>query len=278
MTYDDLLYNADEGIATITFDRPQVLNAASDHTHDELVDALDRADDDDDVRAVIITGTGRAFCSGTDLTTGASWSMRPGDPSTGKGVPPDGAARGPLRIYDMRKPVIGAINGVAAGFGASLLCALDIRVASDAARVGFVYARRGICTESCSSYFLPRIVGLSRAIEWVATGRMVAADELLATGFVHSVVSPQNLIPTVRRLGREIAESAAPAAVAVSRHLLRRNSEATHPREASRFEARGLTGLMALDDPAEGKRAFLEKDAPRFRSRVSRDVEFLASW
>lgn len=278
MAYSDIIYDVTERIATITLNRPEKLNAASVHTHNEFVDALNRADADDEVRAVIITGAGRAFCSGTDLSSGANWSGRPGDPATGEGVPADSAAQGPLRIYDMKKPVIGALNGVAAGFGASVLCSMDMRIAADTARIGFVYARRGICNESCSSFFLPRLVGIARAMEWVSTGRMLSADELLAAGFVSAVVPADELMPRARSLAREIADNAAPAAVAVSRHLMWRNLTVDSPAEASNYECRGLTGLMALDDPAEGKRAFIEKTPPNFSSKPSRDVEFMKSW
>ena len=278
MTYSDILYDVSDRIATITLNRPEKLNAASNNTHDELVDALNCADQDDGVRAVIITGAGRAFCSGTDLSTSAKWSGREGDPATGEGVQADYAARGPLRIYDMNKPVIGALNGVAAGFGASVLCAMDMRIASEDARIGFVYARRGICNESCSSFFLPRLVGMARAMEWVSTGRMLTAAELLSAGFVSDVVAAGELLPRARALATEIADHTAPAAVAVSRHLMWRNLGVTHPAQASEYEARGLTGLMALPDPAEGKRAFMERSLPTFTSRPSRDVAFMKSW
>lgn len=278
MNYQDILYAVSERIATITFNRPEKLNAASNNLHDEFVDALDHADNDDDVRVVIITGAGRAFCSGTDLSSGSKWSGRSGDPATGEGVPADYAAKGPLRIYDMNKPVIGAINGVAVGFGASVLCSMDMRIAAEEARLGFIYARRGICNESCSSFFLPRLVGMARAQEWVATGRMVLAPELLASGLVREVVAADQLLPRARALAREIADNTAPASVAVSRHLMWRNLGVTHPAEASGYETRGLTGLMALDDPAEGRNAFAEKRLPKFTSRPSRDIGFLKHW
>lgn len=278
MAYTDILYEVSDRIATITFNRPEKLNAAANHTHDEFVDALERADNDDTVRVVIITGAGRAFCSGTDLSSGSKWSGRSGDPATGEGVPADYAAKGPLRIYDMKKPVIGAINGVAAGFGASVLCSMDMRIAAEEARIAFIYARRGICNESCSSFFLPRLVGMARAQEWVATGRMLPAAELLAAGFVREVVAGAELLPRARALAREIVDNTAPAAVAVSRHLMWRNLGVTHPAEASQYETRGLTGLMSLDDPGEGRNAFAEKRLPKFTSRPSKDVGFIERW
>lgn len=277
MNYQDILYQVSDGIATITLNRPEKLNAASYNTHDELADALAIADRDDIVRAVVLTGNGRAFCAGTDLSN-SNWAERAGDPATGEGVPPDYAARAPLLIYDMNKPVIGAVNGVAVGFGASVLCSMDIRIASEQARVCFIYARRGICNESCSSFFLPRVVGISRAIEWVSSGRMLVAEELLAAGFVNEVLPPAELLPRAQALAREIADHTSPAAVAVSRRLMWRMLGASHPREATELESRGLTGLMRLPDPPEGAKAFHEKRLPKFSSRPSKDIGFIDGW
>lgn len=277
MAFTDILYEVSEGIATITFNRPEKLNAARGHTHEEFLAALNMADDDDAVRAVIITGNGRAFCSGTDLS-GAKWGGRAGDPATGEGVPADTAAVGPLRIWDMNKPVIGALNGVAAGFGASVLCSMDIRLAAEGARVAFIYARRGICNESCSSFFLPRAVGIARAMEWVSTGRMVQADELLESRFVRAVVPQADLLPRAREIAREIADNTSPAAVAISRKLMWNMLSATHPLEASRMECRGLTAVMNLSDAKEGPAAFAEKRAPRFSTRPSKDLGFMKNW
>lgn len=277
MVYQDILYEVAGDIATITINRPEKLNAVRNQTHDELVDALDRSDGDDSVRALIITGSGRAFCAGTDLS-GAKFADRTGDPATGDGVPTDYAARVPLRIYDMNKPVIGALNGVAVGFGASVLCAMDIRLAAERGRVGFVYAKRGICNESCSSWFLPRLVGISLAVEWVATGRMISATSLKSAGFVKAVVPDQELLVSARELAREIADNTSPASVAVSRRLMWNVLGASHPREATKFESRGLTGLMALPDAKEGAVSFLEKRPPRFITRPSRDVAFVDRW
>ena len=278
MSYEDILYEVVDGIATITINRPDKLNAARNQTHDELVDALGRADRDDAVRVVIMTGSGRAFCAGTDLSGGAFGSGRPGDPATGEGVPADYAAQVPLRIYDMNKPVIGALNGVAVGFGASVLCAMDVRLAAQSARVGFVYAKRGICNESCSSWFLPRLVGISLAVEWVATGRMIGAAELKATGFLKDVVPDQELLSRARELAREIADNTSPAAVAVSRKLMWHMLGAAHPREATRLESRGLTGLINLPDAKEGGASFREKRPPRFTTRPSEDLAFVDQW
>jgi enoyl-CoA hydratase/carnithine racemase len=277
LAFTDILYDVTDGIATITFNRPEQLNAARGHTHDELVQALDSADGDDAVRAVIITGNGRAFCSGTDLS-GASWGARKGDPATGEGVPSDTAAVGPLRIWDMNKPVIGAMNGVAVGFGASVLCSMDMRIAAEGARAAFIYTRRGICNESCSSFFLPRAVGIARAMEWVTTGRMVQAYELLESRFVRDVVPQADLLPRARAIAREIADNTSPAAVAISRKLMWNMLSATHPLEASRMECRGLTAVMNLPDAKEGPAAFREKRAANFATRPSRDLGFMQHW
>jgi enoyl-CoA hydratase/carnithine racemase len=277
MAFADILYEAADGVATITFNRPEKLNAARPQTHEEFTAALDQADHDDAVRAVIVTGSGRAFCSGTDLS-GVNWSGRGGDPATGEGVPPDVAAPGPLRIWDMNKPVIGAINGVAVGFGASVLCSMDIRLAAEGARLAFIYTRRGVCNESCSSFFLPRAVGIARAMDWVATGRMIAAEELKSSGFVREVLPAESLLPAARALAREIADHTSPAAVAVSRKLMWNMLAASHPLEATRMEARALTGLMRLADAREGPAAFKEKRAPRFSTRPSRELDFMRAW
>jgi enoyl-CoA hydratase/carnithine racemase len=275
--FKDLSYDVSDGIATIAINRPQVLNATTYDTLRELRDAFEATDGDDSARVVVLTGTGRAFCAGTDLSTG-KFGRRPGDPSTGEGVPLDEGGDIALRIFRMNKPVIAAINGPAVGFGASILLPADIRIASETARVGFLYARRGICTESCASWFLPRIVGIARAMDWVATGRMLGAAELLAAGLVREVTPAEQLMSVVRVLAREIADNVSPVAVAVSRRLMWRMLGSDHPAEAQRLESRGLTGLGQLSDAAEGAAAFREKRLPRFTSKPSRDLAFLETW
>src|SRR5690242_9575165 len=214
--FQDLLYSITDGIATITINRPQVLNATTYDTLRELREAFEAADADDAARVVILTGTGRAFCAGTDLSTG-KFGRRTGDPATGEGVPLDEGGDIALRIFRMNKPVIAAVNGPAVGFGASIMLPADIRIASDTARVGFLYAKRGICTESCASWFLPRLVGIARAMDWVATGRMLSAADLLAAGLVREVVPAEQLMAAAGRLAREIADNVSPVAAAVSR-------------------------------------------------------------
>jgi enoyl-CoA hydratase/carnithine racemase len=275
--FQDLLYSITDGIATITINRPQVLNATTYDTLRELHDAFEAADADDAARVVILTGTGRAFCAGTDLSTG-KFGRRTGDPATGEGVPLDEGGDIALRIFRMNKPVIAAVNGPAVGFGASIMLPADIRIASDTARVGFLYAKRGICTESCASWFLPRLVGIARAMDWVATGRMLSAADLLAAGLVREVVPAEQLMAAVGQLAREMADNVSPVAAAVSRRLMWRMLGTDHPAEAQRLESRGLTGLGRLPDAAEGAAAFREKRPPRFTSRPSRDLAFVESW
>jgi enoyl-CoA hydratase/carnithine racemase len=275
--FKDLLYTVSDGIATITINRPQVLNATTYDTLRELRDAFEAVDADDAARVVILTGSGRAFCAGTDLSTG-KFGRRTGDPASGEGVPLDEGGDIALRIFRMNKPVIAAINGPAVGFGASVILPADIRIATDTARVGFLYAKRGICTESCASWFLPRLVGIARAMEWVATGRMLSAVELLAAGLVRQVTPRERLMAAASELAREIADNVSPVAVAVSRRLMWQMLGSGHPSEAQRLESRGLTGLGRLPDAAEGAAAFREKRPPRFASRPSRDLAFVESW
>ncbi|WP_042337740.1 enoyl-CoA hydratase-related protein [Paraburkholderia ferrariae] len=273
-----VLVTIDQGVAVLTLNRPEVLNAVTRETLDAIHEALVRLDEDDEVRAIVVTGAGRAFCAGADLSGPGKWSSREGDPATGRNVALDHSSKIPFRLFDMKKPVIGAINGVAVGFGASFLAAMDIRLISQSAKVGFIFARRGICNECCSSFFLPRVVGISRAVEWVATGRMLAAAELHDGGFTAAICTPDELLPRALALGREIASGTSASAIAISRRLMWRMLAAQHPSEAASLEARGLTGLMQLGDPREGAQAFVQKRAPAFQSLPSRDLDFVNAW
>jgi enoyl-CoA hydratase/carnithine racemase len=274
----DLLCEVSDRVATITFNRPDKRNALTFPMVDELTAMLDAVNADDSVRALIITGAGSAFCAGTDLSGEARWSARPGNAATGEGVPLDTNAKVVMRLYEMNKVTIAAVNGAAVGAGSSILTACDVRFASETARVGYVYAARGICTESASSWFLPRAVGISRAVEWVATGRMIDGEELVSSGLMRELLRADQLLPKARALAAEIARNTSPAAVAVSRRLMWNNLSAPHPLDASLLESRGLTGLMGLTDASEGARAFMEKRAPDYKTRPSRDVGFLDSW
>jgi enoyl-CoA hydratase/carnithine racemase len=276
MAYEDLDYSVDARVATIAFNRPDTLNAARADTHLQLVAALDAADRDEAVRAVIVTGRGRAFCAGTDLSGGFSLP-KGGDPATGEGIPADLGGRVTLRLFEMRKPVIGAINGPAVGFGATVLLPMDYRIASQTARFGFVFARRGIVAESCSSWFLPRLVGIAKAQDWMLTGRVFDAAEALAGGLVSEVLAPDALLPRATAIARDIAENTAPASVALNRQLLWRMLGAAHPLEAHRLESRAIAATLGMPDATEGAQAFLEKRLPRFTGRVS-DTDFTGMW
>jgi enoyl-CoA hydratase/carnithine racemase len=256
-----------DNVLTITLDRPDRLNAYTETMQRELLEAFDRADADDDIRAVIVTGAGRAFCAGADLSAGGStfdWRERGGD-----GPPRDGGGRVSLRIFDCTKPVIAAINGAAVGVGATMTLPMDVRLASEAARVGFVFTRRGIVPEACSSWFLPRVVGISRAMEWVATGRIVDAEEALAGGLVRSVHPPGELLDAAHALAREIATNTAPVSVALARRMMWRMLGAGHPMEAHRVDSRAMFQRGQSADASEGVTSFLEKREPQFPDRVS---------
>src|SRR5438128_5322281 len=216
MTYEQILYEAGEGVLTITLHRPEKLNAFTPTMMRELIDAFDRADADDGVRAVIVTGAGRAFCAGADLSGGGTTFDRPGD---GPEAHRDGGGVVTLRIFDMKKPVIAAINGAAVGFGITLTLPLDVRLASTEAKIGFVFARRGVVPEACSTWFLPRVVGIAQAAEWTYTGRVFSAEEARAGGLVSRVLEPDALLPAARALACEIADQTSAVSVALVRPL-----------------------------------------------------------
>jgi enoyl-CoA hydratase/carnithine racemase len=277
MDYQQILYAVDAGILTITLNRPERLNAFTARMMDELLDAFARADADDAVRAVIVTGAGRAFCAGADLGSGGgtfdhSGEAQPLDEHR------DGGGLVTLRIFESKKPVIAAINGPAVGVGVTMTLPMDVRIASSAARMGFVFARRGIVAEACSSWFLPRVVGISRAAEWVFTGRVFPAEEALAGGLVSRVVAPEALIDTARGLAREIADNTSAMSVALCRQMLWRMLGADHPMEAHRVDSRCIYWMGAAADAREGVQAFLEKRPARFTLRPSADMPPFYPW
>ena len=271
MDYTHILYDVSEAVATITLNRPDRMNAFTDVMMHELIDAFDRVDADDDVRVVIVTGAGdRAFCAGADLGGGGETFAKGGsDIMTSVGVPRDGGGMVSLRIYSCTKPVIGAINGAAVGVGVTMTLPMDIRLASDNARFGFVFARRGIVPEACSSWFLPRLVGISTAAEWCYSGRVFPASEALSGGLVRSVHAPGELMEAARALAREIADNTAPVSVALTRQMLWRMLGAEHPMEAHRVDSRGIQSRGASADAREGVESFLEKRAPEYPVKVS---------
>jgi enoyl-CoA hydratase/carnithine racemase len=266
----DTSLDISDGIATVTLNRPDKLNAFTGRMMNEMIDIFDRTDADDDVKAVIITGAGRGFCAGADLSSGGDTFSRGGsDVMSRQGVPRDGGGLLTLRIFESLKPVIGAVNGPAVGVGVTMTLPMDIRLASDAARFGFVFARRGIVPEACSSYFLPRIVGIQRATEWVFTGRVFGAQEALDAGLVRSVHAPDDLLPAARELAREIADNTAPVSVALSRRMLWRMLGASHPMDAHRVDSRGIMERGRSADSREGVVSFLEKRPARYPDKVS---------
>lgn len=279
MTASPVRYDVEGALATLTLDRPERLNAVNAPMLEALRATLDRADADDGVRAVIVTGAGRAFCAGADLDRGAATFDRS---PAGGGEPPadhrDGGGLCTLRIFGMRKPVIAAVNGSAVGFGVTLTLPMDIRLASTAARFGFVFARRGVVPEACSTWFLPRLVGMAQAAEWVYTGRVFDAQEALAGRLVSRVVEPDALLPTARALAREIAEHTSAVSVALSRQMLWRMLGADHPMEAHRIDSRAMAWTGRSADAHEGIAAFLEKRPPRFSLSPTRDLPPFYPW
>ena len=268
MDFEQIRYEPDDGVLTITLNRPDRLNAFTPTMGRELIEAFDRADADDDIRVVIVTGEGRGFCAGADLGGGGdTFDWR--DRQTDDEIPRDGGGQVALRIFDMKKPVIAAINGAAVGVGITMTLPMDIRIAVEGAKIGFVFTRRGIVPEACSSWFLPRIAGISRAMEWVASGRVFSAEEALAGGLVRSVHAPDELMNTARALAAEISENTAPVSVAIARRLLWRMLGAEHPMAAHRADSRAMFARGQSDDAREGVTSFLEKRAPDFPDRVS---------
>ena len=271
MDFTQINLDVADSIATITLNRPDRLNAFTGTMMDEIIAAFDQTDADDRVRAVIVTGAGRGFCAGADLSAGGETFARGGggEPSGREGVPRDGGGLVSLRIYESDKPVIAAINGAAVGVGITMTLPMDIRLMAASARIGFVFARRGIVPEACSSWFLPRVVGISRAAEWMYTGRLVPADEALAAGLVRSVHATEELLPAARAIAREIADNTAPVSVALTRHMIWRLLGASHPMYAHRVDSRGIASRGPSADALEGVTAFLQKRAAVFPLRVS---------
>jgi enoyl-CoA hydratase/carnithine racemase len=268
MDFEQINTELADGVLTITLNRPERLNAWTAQMGHELRAAFDQSDADDDVRAVIVTGAGRGFCAGADLASGGdTFDARKREAVAG--ARRDNGGELTLRIFESKKPVIAAINGPAVGVGATMTLPMDIRLAADDARMGFVFARRGIIPEACSSWFLPRVVGINQAMEWVATGRVFSAQEALAGGLVRSLHAKDDLLDAARALGREIAENTAPVSVALARQLMWRMLGAEHPMYAHRADSRGMVARGQSADAVEGITAFLEKRPAHFPDRVS---------
>jgi enoyl-CoA hydratase/carnithine racemase len=271
--FTQITYSVADSIATLTLSRPEKLNAFTVTMMREMISAFDMADADDSVRAVIVTGEGRAFCAGADLSAGDS-TFDHSDTAAHKAgrVPRDGGGMLSLRIFRSQKPVIGAINGAAVGVGVTMTLPMDVRLASTSARFGFVFSRRGIVPEAASSWFLPRVVGISQALEWTYSGRVFDADEALAGGLVRSVHAPDELIPAAHALAAEIAANTAPVSVALARQMMWRMLGASHPMAAHRTDSRAMLARGRSADAREGVTSFLEKRDAVFTDRVSDGV------
>jgi enoyl-CoA hydratase/carnithine racemase len=276
MTHETLRAELDDGVLTVTLNRPERLNALTGRMVEELLDVLDRVDRDDAVRVAIVTGAGRGFCAGADLGSGGGTFDHSGREAAAEHR--DGGGLVTLRLFECLKPVIAAINGPAVGVGITMTLAMDVRLAAESAKFGFVFARRGIVPEACSSWFLPRAVGISRAMEWVATGRVFGSDEARDAGLVSRVLPDAELLPAARALAREIAANTSAVSVALARQMLWRMLGADHPMEAHRIDSQAIYAMGRSPDGYEGVQSFLEKRAPRFGMKVSRDLPDFFPW
>ena len=289
MTYNTLRYEIADNILTLTLNRPEQLNSFTVEMANELIDAFNRASDDDEVRVIVVTGEGRAFCAGMDLTaagnvfgldenqqpTIADMTERLEDPEMIAGVR-DTGGRVTLAIYDCKKPVIAAINGAAVGIGATMTCAMDIRLASEHARIGFVFNKIGITPEACSTWFLPRIVGMSRALEWCYTGDILTAEAALAGDFVKAVVPADQLLEEAYGIAAKIARHS-PVAIALTRQMMYRNAAQDHPLEAHKVDSLAIF-YCSQKSGKEGVASFLEKRSPEYTDTVSADMPAFYPW
>ena len=284
MTFETIRYSVDEQIATITLHRPHRLNAFTLEMGEEIIAAFDRADADDDVRAVIVTGEKPAFCAGADLSTGADTFNRVADETQSGEFDPsdpkwrDKGGRLNLRIWESAKPVIGAINGAAVGIGATMILPMDIRLASMEAKFAYPFAKRGIVWDGCASWFLPRVVGISTAMDWGLTGRTFTAAEAFESGLVARVVPAEDLMAEARERARMIADKCSPVSVSLMRRMAWRMLGADHPMEAHRIETQGILHAGMGADAKEGVMSFLEKREPDFPLRVSKDMPPWYPW
>ncbi len=289
MDYNTLRYEVADNILTLTLNRPEQLNAFTVEMANELIAAFERASEDDEVRAVVVTGEGRAFCAGMDLSVegnvfGLNEDLRPTladmegrleDPEMIAGVR-DTGGRVTLAIYDCKKPVIAAINGAAVGIGATMTCAMDIRLASEKARIGFVFNKIGITPEACSTWFLPRIVGISQALEWVYSAEILDAEAARAGGLVKAVVAPEDLLEEAYAIARRIA-AFSPVSIALTRQMMYRNAAAPSPLDAHKVDSLAIF-YASLDSGKEGVASFLEKRDAKFTDRASTDMPPFYPW
>ncbi len=282
MSYTQILVEKADGIATITLNRPEKMNAYTRTMQSEICTAMDDIDADDDVRAVIFTGAGdRAFCAGADLTPeGGGQIFSSGEQVDDLSDPEvrDGGGQLTLRLFNSKKPLISACNGAAVGVGVTMQLAMDIRLASDTARYGFVFARRGIVPEACSSWFLPKIVGISQALEWCYSGRVFGAEEAKEGGLIRSIHAPEDLLPAATKLAREIADNTSALSVAMTRAMMWRLSGTEHPMMAHRIDSKAIYKLSRGVDAKEGIASFLEKREPNYSGKVSCDMPDFYPW
>lgn len=277
MDFTQIRYEVNDAVALLTLNRPERLNAWTEQMKDEMIAAAAMADADDGVRVLVVTGAGRAFCAGADLDP-ETLARRRAEAQASPRAPRDRAGQLTLKFYGIRKPIIAAINGPAVGIGATMTLAMDIRLASEQARFGFVFNRRGMVPEGCSTWFLPRLVGFGQAAEWIYTGRIFSAAEALAGRLVSRVVPAEELLPAAYRLAREIAENTSAVSTALARRMLWDMLGAGHPMEAHRVESRCFHYMFCSADLAEGVGAFLEKRPPRFPMRPSVDMPDFYPW
>ncbi len=277
MKFEQILYKVNDRIALITLNRPDKLNAWTKVMADELVEAFEMADRDDQVRVVIVTGAGRGFCAGADLDASA-FGKRQQKMSSQEDAPRDTAGQLTLKIFETKKPVIAAINGPAVGVGTTMTLAMDIRLASETAKMGLVFNRRGLVPEGCSTWFLSRIMGFSQAAEWIYTGRIITAKEALEGGLVSRVLPPDELLPAAKKLAMEIADNTSAISTALSRSMLWHMMCADHPMEAHRIESKALQYMFHSKDVAEGVASFLEKRPPKFEMKPSKEMPDFYPW
>ncbi len=279
MDYSTILYDLEDNVLLLTLNRPEILNAFNRDMMAEMIDALNKADADDNVRAIIVTGAGRGFCAGADLSAGGNTFNAEARDDRKNGLHRDGGGRVTLRIFECKKPIIAAINGAAVGIGATMALPMDIRLCSTKAKFGFVFARRGIVPEACSSYFLPRVVGISQALEWCYSGRVFPSGEALTGGLVRSIHEPDDLLPAAKIIAREIADNTSAVSVTLIRQMLWKMLGADHPMEAHKIDSRGIYFAGKAADAKEGVESFLEKRTAKFPLKVSEDMpEFYPWW
>lgn len=278
MTFETITNEVADGIMTLTLNRPEMLNAFNRTMLEEMIAAFDEADANDAVRAIIVTGAGRGFCAGADLSSGGNTFDADARDDRSGGLQPDGGGILTLRIYELKKPIIAAINGAAVGVGVTMTLPMDIRIASENARFGFVFARRGIVPEACSSYFLPRVVGISQALDWCYSGKVFPAEEALAGGLVRSLHPADELLEAARAIATEISANTSAVSITLIRQMMWRMLGADHPMEAHKIDSRGIYYRGRSDDAKEGVNAFLEKRPAEFPGKVSKDLPDYYPW